>query len=128
MKEYVVYHNPDEMGYELKPNTSDHHSIVTNKKVSDNVIGCRVWLLTGEGSPRTFMLHSYFIVDEEPTASEEFQTELSGKGRGFDPMRTLNDEEWFPDFKRTQGNFAFGFQRITEPRFIEGLEAIAHRS
>jgi hypothetical protein len=128
MKDYVVYHNPDVMSSELAATDDDRHSIVTDKKVSD-VRGSRVWLLTGKGSPRTFSLHSYFVVDDiQPGTEDGFQTRLAGAGEGFDPMPTLNDEEWFDDFKRTLGNFAFGFQHITEPRFIEGLEAVAKRN
>jgi hypothetical protein len=124
MKDYVVYHNPDSMGVPVTGVNS--LAIVTDKKVAD-VIGDRVWLLTGEGSPRAFSLRSYFIVDHvESGAGARFETRLSGTvGKVFDPMVAVGSEDWFADFKRSQGNFAFGFQAITERRFINGLEAAA---
>jgi hypothetical protein len=126
MKDYVVYHNPDAMGFELT--TSDNRSIVTDKTVGD-VRGNRVWLLTGKDTPRTFLLHSYFFVDDiEPGDDDGFRTRLIGTGRVFDPMPVLNYEDWFDDFKKNQGNFAFGFQHIKDRRFIEGLETVADRS
>lgn len=127
MKDYVVYHNPDEMGSELTT-MADDHSIVTNKTVGDEMRGNRVWLITGKGRPRTFLLHSYFFVDDiEPGEEDGFRTRLTGTGVVFDPMLVLNDEDWFDDFKTNQGNFAFGFQHITDHRFIEGLENVADR-
>jgi hypothetical protein len=122
MKDFAVYHNPDVMG--LSVEKIDGLSIVTDKKVSD-MQGHRVWLMTGEGRPRTFLLRSYFIVDRFEIG-DGYQTKLSGKdGRVFDPMLELNKEEWFDDFKRSQGNFAFGLQRIKDEEFIRGLEALA---
>lgn len=121
MKDFIVYHNPDSMGVDVKD--VDALSIVSDKKVGD-LYGSRVWLLTGQGSPRTFLLRSYFIVDHiERGAAAGFETKLSGKsGKIFDPMIELNAEEWFEGLKRSQGNFAFGLQRIKEERFILGLK------
>lgn len=59
---------------------------------------------------------------------ERFHTRVLGSaGRLFSPMPVLDDEEWFPEFKRSQGNFAFGFQSITDARFVRGLETVASR-
>jgi hypothetical protein len=86
-------------------------------------------VLTGTGTPRTFFLRSYFVIDDiEPGIEDGVQTRLSGSGQGFDPMLILNDEDWFDDFKTTQGNFALGFQHIADQRFIDGLLAVADRS
>jgi len=123
MKDYIVYHNPDVMGVEVT--NADGRSVVTNKKVGD-VRGSRIWLLTGQGSPRSFSLRSYFIVEEiESGIGDGFETRLSGvTGEVFDPMLPLNDEVWFDDFKQSQGNFGFGFQTVSEARFIQGFEAL----
>jgi hypothetical protein len=121
MKDYVVYHNPDSMGTSVE--NVDPLAIVTNKKIND-AYGDRVWLITGDGSPRMFLLRSYFVVDQMDVGGE-FVTRLSGiDGKVFDPMVELNGEEWFQDFKKSQGNFAFGLQRIKEERFVRGLEAL----
>jgi hypothetical protein len=122
MKDFVVYHNPDVMGVSVKKGNA--FSVVTDKKVS-GMQGNRVWLMTGEGPPRTFLLRSYFIVDHLEVA-DGFQTKLSGtNGKVFNPMLELNTQEWFDDFKNSQGNFAFGLQRIKNEQFIRGLEDLA---
>jgi|SRR6478609_321102 len=122
MKDFVVYHNPDVMGQSVEQ--VDGLSIVTDKKVSD-MQGNRVWLMTGEGTPRTFLLRSYFIVDRFEIG-DGYKTKLSGKdGKVFEPMLELNAQEWFDDFKNSQGNFAFGLQRIKNEQFIRGLEDLA---
>lgn len=125
MKDYVVYHNPDVMRTPVTK-IDPPFLAVTNKKVADER-GSRVWVLTGEGKPRTFFVRSYFFVDEIGSgAAYGFETKLSGTtGKVFAPMIRLDDLEWFDDFKLTQGNFSLGFNAITETRFIKGLEAIA---
>jgi len=104
----------------------DARAVVTDKVVHE-IEGSRVWLITGVGSPREFLLRSYFIVDHVDSGSMSgFTTKLSGSiGQVFEPMIPLNQEIWFEAFKRQQGNFAFGLQRIGSPEFIEGLEAVA---
>lgn len=121
MKDFVVYHNPDVMGGEAS--TVSPVSVVTNKNVG-NVIGDRVWLLTGEGSPRQFYIRSYFIISTiEPGTDQGFNTRLSGEtGKVFDPMIEIGTKDWFADFRQQQGNFAFGFQPINDPNFVEALE------
>lgn len=57
MADFVVYHSPDRMGYSA--DTVRGFSILTNKNVP-SVVGSRVWLLTGEGTPRTYYLRGHF--------------------------------------------------------------------
>jgi hypothetical protein len=77
MKDFVVYHNPDVMRIGVEK--VDAFSIKTDKKVRD-MQGNRVWLITGEGVPRTFLLRSYFRVDHvEAEGADAFQTKLSGR-------------------------------------------------
>jgi hypothetical protein len=111
MKDYVVYHNPDKMGGRVRDFPSCE--AVTGKTVKENVIGSRVWLITGEGKPRTFLLRSCFIVDQVLTRGhEEYKTKLTGSDcRIFEPMIEL-EGRWFHTFKRKQGNFSRGFQVI----------------
>jgi len=121
LKDYVVYHNPVKM---KGPVTGVNPCmIVTNKSVKE-IIGSRVWLITGEGTPRTYFLRSWFIVDAALSGTEHgFKTKLIGKEcRIFDPMVMLSDQDWFEEFKRTQGNFSLGLQVITDRNSILGLE------
>jgi hypothetical protein len=122
MRDFLVYHNPDSMRTSVM--NVPALAIVTDK-TAGNATGDRVWLMTGEGAPRTFFLRSYFIVDQMDSGNG-FKTRLSGAvGKAFDPMIELNGEEWFRDFKKRLGNFAWGLQRIKDVRFIRGLEVVA---
>lgn len=127
MRDFVVYHNPEAMGVDVE--AVDAFSIVTDK-TSVDPYGIRIWLLSGRGKPRTFVLRSWFIVDSvEPGRGDGYKTKLSGKsGEVFEPVIDLNNEDWFQDFKRNQGNFAFGFNAINEDRFIKALETVAARA
>ena len=121
MVDYIVYHNPDSMGYPASQVTK--LEIVTDKQVK-SAIGSRVWLLTGEGRPRRFYIRGYFVVDVIDSGDEDgFRTRLSGAdGRLFEPMLDLTDESWFPELMRRQGNFAFGLQRIGDEKIVRCLE------
>lgn len=113
------------MGYPASEVTAP--VIVTNKRVSEGAIGSRIWLLTGKGRPRRFFLRGLFTITRVESGEDEgFRTRVWGTGeRFFDHMIELTHEDWFEDFKRSQGNFAFGFQPITDDRFIRGLESVA---
>ena len=126
MKDFIVYHNPEKMRADVQEVNA--LSIVTNKTPVDPS-GCRIWLMSGRGRPRTFVLRSWFIVDSvEAGRGDGYKTKLSGKsGEVFDPVIELNDEPWFHDFKQNQGNFAFGFNAINEDRFVKALETVAAR-
>src|SRR6185503_5836219 len=69
MAEFVVYHSPVRMGYSA--NTVPGFSILTNRNVP-SVVGSRVWLLTGAGTPRTYYLRGHF------TPTRRTRTEESG--------------------------------------------------
>jgi hypothetical protein len=100
--------------------------IVTNKTVKKEIVGSRVWLITGEGKPRTFFLRSCFVVDQVVSGTEHgFKTKLLGKHcRTFDPMVGLSNQDWFDDLKRTQSNFNFGLQVIRDHNFVLGFERV----
>ena len=126
MADFVVYHSPDRMGYSAS--SSGGFGFLTNKKTT-SVIGSRVWLITGEGTPRTYYLRGHF------TPTRRAQTEESGfmwliegpRSSGVKLPRkrwaVLNGRPWFDDFRRSQGSFAFGLQAIGGERYIHGLEA-----
>lgn len=125
MKDFLVYHNPDAMKVDVTKVNA--FAIVTNKPVTEDVIGNRVWLLTGTGRPRTFLLRSYFIVDQIEANVDGFKTKLSGTtGRVFEPMIDLTNEEWFEELKKSQGNFAFGLQSVTDEKIVGRLERFAN--
>ena len=126
MQHFVVYHNPDVMGYPVLD--VERPAIYTKKQRSD-AVGGRVWLITGEGRPRKFKLRSTFIVQAvEKSDRPGFTARITGKeGHLFHPMLAIDSEPWFPQFKKKQGNFAFGFQPINDAAVESGLLAL-HRA
>jgi len=126
MKDFIVYHNPDSMGYPVTKHES--LSVLTNKRVSD-VVGDRVWLLSGEGHPRSYFLCAWFYIDQVDSGEDDgFVTCLRGEtGKSFDPMIPIDrDDAWFRDFRAAQGNFAFGFNLIKDITSIKKLEELAN--
>lgn len=123
MQHFVVYHNPDVMGYPALD--VERLAIYTNKRRAD-AAGKRVWLITGEGKPRQYKLRSTFIVEAVGTSDKpQFGARVTGKeGHLFHPMPTLNRESWFPLFLKKQGNFAFGFQPINDSVVEKGLQKL----
>lgn len=123
MNDYVVYHNPDVMGYDAID--VENLGIYTSK-VPGNVVGSRVWLVTGEGKPRSYRLRATFVVSAvDESDKPQFQTRISGKaGQFLHPMPLLNEEPWFAAFKKIQGNFAFGFQPVGDAASVAGLRAV----
>lgn len=94
--------------------------IVTKKNVNEEIRGSRVWLITGEGKPRTYFLRSRFIVDGiVVTPREEYPTKLLGKDcQSFLPMINLSNEDWFEDFRQALINFRGGLQAITNSDYV----------
>lgn len=125
MKEFVVYYNPDKVGTLEKPNPLSAYS---KKAVSQNVVGGRLWLLTGIGSPKQYFLKAWFTieyVDVDPLRS--LKTCVGGsEGKLFEPLIAIDKtEQWFKTFFESQGHFAFGFNSIKESETVEELEKLA---
>jgi hypothetical protein len=123
MKDYVIYHNPDKMGGSV---TNFPACMIWTNKVFKQIVGSRVWLVTGEGKPRIYFLRSWFVVDASlPGIDRGYKTKLIGKQcQAFDPMVLLSDQDWFEDFKRQQLNFHRGLQP-TKDEFVHRLLKIA---
>lgn len=125
MTDFVIYHNADRTGPIEKANPL---SAFTKKPVSQDVVGSRLWLLSGTGSPKQYSLKAWFTieyVDVDPDRA--LKTCVGGSdGRLFDPMVPIDKtEDWFKNFFGSQGHFAFGFNPIKEVETIEALERLA---
>ncbi len=125
MNHFVLYHNPDTMGYDAE---IIGFSGVTAKPV-EAALGHRVWIVTGRGElKRSYTLVMTFVVDSVG-ASDHFpgMNHVSAStGTAFRPEVSLDFVPWFKDFLRSMGNFGLGFQRITDLRYVEGLEQLVH--
>ena len=124
MRHFVVYHNPEKMGYSAEEVTE--LCVVTNKAV-DNLIGDRIWLIQGKGTPRKYTLRGTFIVDSVGADTEDgFRHIVRGReGMLFRPEIAIGSLPWFKTFKASQGNFAFGLQRIGDKAVVSELKRIS---
>jgi hypothetical protein len=124
MKHFVVYHNPEKMGYSA--DEIYEPCIVTNKAV-EGLIGNRIWLIQGEAKPRRYVLRgSFIVVSTGPDIEDGFRHVVRGrKGEFFKPPICISALPWFDRFKRSQGNFAFGLQRISEAAVVDELKRVS---
>jgi hypothetical protein len=80
------------------------------------------------GSPRTIYLCGWFTATQvslDPNGRFAFMVE----GEVGEMLRkrrwpVLNHLPWFPAFKESQGNFAFGFQPISQPEVVRDLDRL----
>jgi len=81
----------------------------------------------GEGTPKRYSLCYWFTADGKESGDfQGYQYHVIGtNGERFIPPIPLNDQAWFPEFRRSQGNFAFGLSPITQTEFIEALTQLA---
>lgn len=125
MSDYIVYHKKEKMGYPAID--VEKLAIYTSKPIDkDNIKDSRIWLVAGEGSPRTYHLRAMFrIHDVTKSDKPDFKLKITGQnGRLFEPMPKLCREKWFPRFKKSQGNFAFGFSKIKDSEVVNSFESI----
>jgi hypothetical protein len=121
-RQFIQYHNPDTMGYDAS--TLTEFAVFTNKPAPQDIIGSKVWLLTGSGKPRSYFLVLWFMADEVQSSVRGFKTCIRGnRGAFLKPTICLDQEEWFPGLRRSQANFV-GFRRISDERFVHGLESV----
>ena len=134
---YLGYHTRDTMSYEFD-DAQPFTLVTSNLTEADRVSSSRdilqngfVWVIEGrkDGNKRRFYLREVFRPDKKfETAGEadysgakkKFFYRLSGTGLEFEEQFPLNDEPWFPAFKKSNGNFGFGL------RILKDEEVKAH--
>jgi hypothetical protein len=100
---------------------------VTAKPV-DSLLGDQIWLVNREGDPSRYWLCETFVVEEvdhDATAGPQGNRVSARSGRSFDPPVPIDSADWFTTLQHDTGNFAFGLQRINNPKIIRGLFRIA---
>jgi hypothetical protein len=125
MRHFVQYHNAEKM----RPYDSSRAGlgIVTNKVGRAlPVPGDRIWLVTGEGRPRRYLLCSWFDVSKiVPKRLGSFGTEVTGeKGQNLKTFLPLDSKSWFPRFRKKCGNFGRGLVAIEDQAVISDLRSM----
>lgn len=120
MRHFLQYHNAEVQG---PLHLHGRPGIFTAKPVQA-LLGDQIWLVSGEGRPRTYYLNGTFQVTELSHAGDEDQmNEVWGSDaeRWFQMPVRIDTEPWFEELRRATGNFAFGLQRIKDVRITQGL-------
>ena len=122
MQHFVQYHNVDKEG-PCSAN-STRMKIYTRKAVG-GLVGNRVWLISGQGRPRTYELVGSFLVREigenpDGTNFAEGQTIAA-----FKPSIPIGEMDWFALLKRATNSFSFGLTRLKDDAVVSGLLAVS---
>lgn len=124
MKHYLIFHNPEKMGYPL--DSVKEFTAFTNRELTNNIIGNKLWLITGEGNPKEYFLKMYFIIDDIKSGKEKnFKTKLIGNdGKILEKKIRIDNSPWFEEFRK-QMAFFVGFAEIKHQEYIDELEKLA---
>lgn len=127
-KHFVAYHNDEKMGHAFGIGRTKSTSFLTNKPPEQFFDG-QVWMISGSGTPRNYLLHGWFHAEDCHAAQEgDFKYIVGGQlGMRFKPPVVLNDLRWFPNFKKSQSNFSLGIQQI-QPDFVKKFERLEKRA
>jgi hypothetical protein len=111
---FVQYHNTEKMGYSYRHEDGEPFSILTNKPVS-GLLGSTIWLIAGEGRPRSYFLVCRFEVDDIGEADHAyFKHFASGtNGRAFEPI-PVNGLDWFEKIYSQTRNFSLGLSKLDD--------------
>ena len=125
MTDWVQYHNPAK-NPPLDHETDDY-GIYTRKPVGSVQLGDRVWVVTSAGDrPKQYQLAGWFDVAAVEANLPADDNVVSGtRGQFYRDGRRIDQEPWFAEFLRTQGNFGRGFSSIADRKIIDGLKYTA---
>ena len=131
VEHYLGYHTAGTMSYEF--DDAQQFTLVTsNATEADDVSNSRdpskngfIWVIEGykQGSQKYYYLREVFRPTKKFEAAEDkhyagakkkFYYTLSGEGLDFERKFLLNDEPWFLEFKKRNGNFAFGLRVLAD--------------
>jgi hypothetical protein len=114
MRHFIQYHNPQRYGPPGEHMPGEPFWIATRKNPY-RLPGNGVWVVLGEGAPRTFVLYEFFIAEWVRSSQDaDFLFNIGGaRGLRFEPAILLNSIPWFQDMKHRLGNFSLGLTEIT---------------
>jgi hypothetical protein len=95
MRHFVQYHNVDSMG-PLRRDPRGRRCGIATKKSVKHLLDDRVWLITGEGTPRGYSLCETFVVediDEKP--GPRGNTAVADDGLAFKRPIPIDNKPWF---------------------------------
>jgi hypothetical protein len=129
MRHYLQYHNPERYGPPQAPKAGEPFYVLTRKAAGRRVAGSAIWLVVGEGRPRSYSLSKVFLADwVGPAGDPDFVHRIAGAdGTLFEPPLLLDGYPWFLDMKYRLANFSLGFTEITNT-YARYLIALAQQA
>jgi hypothetical protein len=125
MDDYVVYHNTDENG---PSGGAGGPFISSNKPNLDRVIDNRIWLISGEGTPKRYFLESCFTAARCEPGDDTRAPRVYGKDRRAPARRVpLNTFPWFKPLYEDRQLYSLGLTRLRGEKgrlLMEGLERV----
>lgn len=122
---FINYHNPRTMGTEFSELSG--LDCVTNKRGKALPSeGDLVYLIGRKTGDERFFLYGAFCVSTVRKADDpDFETLITGThGFLYKRAKVLDEFPWFPQFKREQGNFGLGTNRVSKPERVAQLHAL----
>jgi hypothetical protein len=116
MSDFVVYHNQDDRGGPPRRRGTGPFSIYSDKPSLERLLGNRVWVVSGRGTPKKWSLHYWF----RPSAVEPrgVRGEVGAAAPAADGV-SLDRFEWFKRLYVDRKLFSFGLQSLAS---TDGLE------
>ena len=126
MAHFVQYHNTDKMGYPCYSLSGNEFWVSTRKFVSDSLFGNHIWLIGGEGKPRSYSLcETFMVTGVDISENPDFRFRIWGdKGVRIRPAINITHYHWFRELQGDLGNFRFGLTAISET-YADLLDQIA---
>jgi len=135
-KHFVQYHSVEKMGsypdYEESGNQGSetlNHGIFTKKRLAINTLGSSIVLIVGAKSSPTsktrYFLWSEFVVEDITVDHNDDVYIVEGIGDLLKQPVELTDLSGFSDFRKRNGNFAYGLQGMdNNPFFMQTIEKL----
>ncbi|WP_407193817.1 hypothetical protein [Bradyrhizobium sp. STM 3566] len=125
MDHYVAYHKTDERGpyfQDAKSRQDRQLRFSTKNKLRDDaLVGSRLWVFTGAGSPRVYELSCSGIIKKiERGVENEVVFDIDY----FPDPIDVTKVGWFQQLMTSHANFARGLSKIGDANVVAALEAI----
>ncbi len=120
---FIAYHSAKVMGFEYEAQ-GKFEFLSAKVGLLKKAIGNRVWVVNGSptnGGTRYSLrgVYTATLIEFEDESSQLYR--IHGNGMAFLPPLELNEMAWFPGFLKSQSNFSFGFNRISDPQVLSAL-------
>ena len=138
VRHYIAYQNSDEFGpyyRNARERSAGESGFFTAKQFREEaLLGQRLWVFEGSGSPKRYRLVSHGIVrrvvpEKRPVwyrkPDRKFGIRVRFKVDSNRQPIDVSDLRWFQKLLQQQQSFRNGFDKITDAHIIQSLERIA---